>query len=269
MVQNQLKLPRKNILLFLAALLFITGNVLAQESGDNGDTRLKVIQLSPGAGPTDVFIDGEQVADDLGFGDLTDLELETGRHQVRAVLGDTEISRTVNLRQSQPYTLTINNRAFDPGTTLIPHNTTTIQNQAKLRVAHFSPDLLAVDVELEDGSTVNTGDLNYLETGSYTTLQPGNYTVEVTETRIGGTSFERQIRVRPNTTYTAFIAGLGSGPSDQSLRIIPVTDSLKRQIENGGSGDNGKGNGDAGDDEEDTIRQDFSLVCRFEETNSD
>jgi len=271
MVQNQLKLLRKNILLCLLALLFFTGIVSGQESGNSGDTQLKVIQLSPDAGSVDIFIDGEQIGDDLSFGELAGTGLESGVHVVRAESENINLSRTVDLQQGRAYTLTINNRAFEPGTTLIPHNTATSNGQTKLRMAHFSPDLLTVNAELENGGSFTTN-LDYLETGNYTPLSPGNYTVEVEEQRIGGTSFNRQIRLRPNTTYTAFIAGLKSGSSEHRLRIIPVTGRIERQIDNGGGeNENGNGdtdNGDTGDDEEDTIRQDFSLVCRFEENSN-
>lgn len=246
--------------------MFVTGTVHAQESENNGNTQLKVIHLSPDAEPVNVFIDGEQVGSSLGFGDLVGVELETGRHEVRAESDDIELSRTVNLRQGQYYTLAINNRAIRPDTTLISHDTATSQNQARLRLAHFSPDLLTVNAELEDGDTYIARNLNYLETGEYTEFSPGNYTFTVRESRVTGASFDSSVRLRANTSYTGFIAGLKSGSTDQRLRIIPVSNRLERQVDNGENG-NGNGNGN-GETDNGEIRQDFSLVCRFEEPNS-
>lgn len=269
MVQNSRKISRKNILLFLTALMFVTGTVSGQESQSKGNTQLKVIQLSPDAEPVDIFIDGEQVGNNIGFGDLVGVELETGRHTVRAESDNIELTRTVNLRQSRTYTLAINNRAIRPDMTLVSQDTTASRNQTRLRLAHFSPDLLTVNVELEDSDTFIARDLNYLETGEYRNFRPGTHTFIVRESRVTGTSFDSSVRLRPNRSYTGFIAGLKSGSTDQRLRIIPVSDRLERQIDED-EDENGNGNGNGnGETENGEIRKDFSLVCRFEESSSD
>lgn len=262
----------KEIVLFLAALILVTGTVHAQESDNGEDIQFKVIQLSPNAGSTDIFVDGEKIGDGLEFGDLASIEIESGTYQVRAESDEIDIFRTVNLQQDSSYTLAIHNRALSPDTTLLSHDTTESEDQTRVRFAHFSPDLLSVNIDMQNGNEVITRNLSYLETGNYVTVSPGNYTVEVTEPRIGGTSFSRQVRLRPDTTYTAFIGGLKRGPTDQGLRVIPVGSRLESQIDE--DNDNGNGNGDDDGDNGDTengeeIRQDFSLVCRFEDTSSD
>lgn len=277
MVQNSCRPSKLNLFLLLVILLFTTGMVSGQSSDNDGNTQLKVIQLSPDAEPMNIFIDGEKVGNNLEFGDLVGLDLETGRHEIRAVSTNTEVTRTVNLEQNRPYMLTINNRAISPETTLLSQNTTPPpQNQAKVRIAHFSPDLLAINVDVQNGNTFSTRDLSYLETEDYTTVSPGNYTVNVREPTAGGTRFNRQVRIRSNRTYTVFIAGLENGANGQNLRVIPVSERLEipaENGENGGNGDNGNGengNGENGEETngEDGIQKDFSLVCRLEETDS-
>lgn len=261
-------LSGKEILLFLVVLALATGTVHGQESENGDSTLLKVIQLSPDAGPTDIFVDGEKVGDSLGFGDLASVEIESGTHQVSAESDDIDISRTVNLREDRSYTLAIHNRAVSPDTTLLSQGSTTSEGQARVRFAHFSPDLLSVNIDMRNGDEITARNLQYLETGNYVTISPGNYTVEVTEPRIGGTSFNRQVRLRSDTTYTAFVGGLKSGSADQRLRVIPVASRLNAQIDDDDNGEDNNGNGNGDRDNEGEIRQNFSLVCRFEDTNS-
>jgi hypothetical protein len=132
-------------------------------------------------------------------------------------------------------------------------------------LAHFSPDLLTVNADLENGDSFSARNLNYLETGSYSELSPGNYSVTVTETRIGGTGFNSQLRLRANRSYTAFIAGLDSGSSNHRLRIIPVTGEIETPV----SDEDDTDTNESSEEDDFTIRQDFSLVCRFEEIDSD
>lgn len=255
MKQRSLK---HNALIFLVIVLFTAGLASGQE---DGRTELKVIQLSPDAEPVDVFVDGDRVATGLEFGDLTGLKLDSGTHTIRAESSEINISRTVNLNQNEVYTLAINNRAVNPGTTLLSRDTATTSNRAKLRIAHFSPDLLEVNVETENGRTIQTRDLSYLETGEYVTLPPGDYTLTVSEPRVGGSSFSSEISLSSNTAYTAFIAGLRSGAENQRLRVIPVQSRLETQVD-GGNGEEDNGQTGEGD-----IRRDFSLVCRLEEVD--
>jgi len=270
---KSVKTPVNNTILFLTCLIFITGSVSGQASGGNESSQLKVIHLSPGAGSVDIFLDGEQIASNIGFGDLTATELESGSHNVRIVSDSIEISRTVNLDPGRYYALTVNNRALNPNTTLIRQNTTVSEGQAKLRLAHFSPDLLTVNADLENGDSFSARNLNYLETGNYSELSPGNYSelspgnysVTVTETRIGGTGFNSQLRLRANRSYTAFIAGLDSGSSNHRLRIIPVTGEIETPV----SDEDDTDTNESSEEDDFTIRQDFSLVCRFEEIDSD
>ena len=251
--------------MFLISILFIAGAVSGQQSENNGTTQLKVIHLSPDAGSVSVFVNDKKIGTNIGFGDFAGTEIEAGVHEVRVESDNIDLSRNVNLRSDRTYTLTVNNRAFSPDTTLISHNTSTTENRAKIRLAHFSPDLLNVNANLENGGSFRTRALRYLEVGRFSSINPGNYTVQVTESRLGGTSFERQIRLRRNTSYTAFIAGLKTGTSDQRLRIIPLSGRLETQIEDE---ENGDSNDDGDTENGREIRQDFSLVCRFENTSS-
>lgn len=260
------RISRENILLFLTALLFLTGAASGQESENNENTQLKVIQLSPDAGPMDVFVDGEQIGNNLGFGDLAGVELEPGTYRVRAVSDEAEVSTTVDLQQNRSYTLTINNRVVNPGTTLLSQTTTAPENQARVRFAHFSPDLLVVDADIQNGNAVSVSDLSYLETSTYATISPGEYTVDVEEPRIGGIEFDRQVSLEAGSTYTLFISGLKSGGANgENLRVIPVTGTIEQQVDE-------NGNGDDDEDEDETedgivFEEDLRLVCRLESNN--
>jgi len=135
---KSVKTPVNNTILFLTCLIFITGSVSGQASGGNekltvkGDSSFSWCRIC-----RHIFLDGEQIASNIGFGDLTATELESGSHNVRIVSDSIEISRTVNLDPGRYYALTVNNRALNPNTTLIRQNTTVSEGQAKLRLAHF------------------------------------------------------------------------------------------------------------------------------------
>jgi len=265
-MQNEwLKRYTNNIFLVLAALIFFTGTVSGQTI-DSQDPELKVIQLSPDAGPANVLVDGEQIGSGLGFGELAATKLDPGSHQITITSDNIDISRTVNLSQNQYYTLTVNNRVVNPGTTLLSQNTTVSEGQTKLRLAHFSPDLLGVDATTDGSSSFSATGLNYRETTDYVEISPGNYTIEVTEPRIGGASFNQQISLEANKTYTGFVSGLKAGPSDQRLRIIPVAGRIETEVEE----DQEQPETEPEPEEDDgVIRKDLSLVCRFEEIESD
>jgi hypothetical protein len=255
---------KKFTLLFFIALILTLGLVSAQDSEESSSTTLKVIQLSPDAESMDIFVDDEKVGEDLEFGDLVGLELESGRHTIRAVSETADVSTNVNLNQDRSYMLTINNRIVNPETTLISQDLSDPQDQAKVRTAHFSPDLLEVNIDARNGNSFTARDLSYRETSRYTTVSPGNYTIKVTEARVGGIEFNRRVRLRAGRTYTLFVSGLKSTRvTGQDLRIIPVSGNMNEKIDDEDNGDvdgDQTGNGDG-------IEKDFRLVCRLEETD--
>lgn len=250
----KVKIPVLSVFL-LTALAFVS----AAESAEN--SQLKVVHLSPNAEPMDIYIEDELVAEDVGFGESVNVEIEPGEYRISAVASggdveDAEISRTVTL-EDDAYSFVITNRAINLDAELLRRETSTAENSARIRIAHFSPDLVDLEAELENGDSFGT-QLSYRQTSEYRTFEPGNHTLEVTETRVAGTSFEREFRLRPGRTYTAFIAGSPGGANPRP-QIILVADSPVREE----NGENNGHNGDEDTENGDAIEKDFRIQCEI------
>lgn len=211
-------------LVLILCLILLTVNVSAQEAA-----RVKVVQLSPNAEPLNVFIDGEREAESLEFGSSTRyIELEPGTHRVRIADSgnDTVLTRSFNFRQGRSYTFATRNFASFMESTITTAQRSRVPNgNAQIRMAHLSPDLLEVDVNLENGNSFSIDGLSYQEVGSYARVSPGNYTVNVRNSRNNRQIFRDTVTLRAGRSYTGFIAGASNGAQNQRFRVVRVLET--------------------------------------------
>ncbi len=237
--------------LFLAAAVSLS---VAQED----DTRLRAVHMSPGASDISVFLDGERYSRRIGFGVATGYRtLDTGSSTVELISeGDSLLTRTLDLDEGD-YTLVIRDRSFNPGTTLIrDFGDSAPSDRSRVRIAHFSPDVLNVDVSLSDGSTFNVNDLSYRGVSRYRSLRPGsNYTLTVEDASTGRQLLEQDLRLRRGRTSTLFISGLLR--QSPRLGVRGITEATRDT-----DGSNGGGDDDGGEDWVTIRRGDYRFECR-------
>lgn len=221
------------VLSFLLTLILMTGSVSAQNAS------LKAVHLSPGADAVDIFVDGERAAGSIGFGESTgSIQLEAGEHEISIVpagadAGDAETSTSLNFQKDRSYIVVARNYgSFMEVDALNTSRTTPASKKARLRMAHFSPDLLEVDILIENSNSYSTNSMAYRETSNYISTTPGNYTITVKNSRNIREIFTDDISVHNGRIYTAFV----SGTSSRGFQIVLLTERAP-ETRNGGDED--------------------------------
>ena len=264
-VSQHVAMKEKTVVLFLG-LVFTLGAVSGASLNSNGESsemaELRVAHMSPNAEPMDIFVNNERIAEGIGFGDSVNADIESGTYQVRAAptgegVEEASVSKTVNLEAGSAYTTVITNRKINLDMEVLSREMEAPSDEARVRIAHFSPDLTGLNAEL-DGLEA---DLAYREVSTYSTVTPGEYTVEVTEEGIGGAEPNQDVTLDEGTVYTAFIAGDATRDS-RGLQIISLSDGPEPEEvdRDDGNGDRQTGNAIQRD-------LDLGLECRLVDTS--
>lgn len=150
-----------------------------QPLGEN-EAGVRVAHLSPDAPNVDVYVEGDPVLEDVGYGDVSDyLIVEAGTYQVTvtaagdpdtvAFEGDVAFGRTY-------YTVAaIGELGAETFMPLVLKD----YNVAQVRLIHASPDAPAVDVTIQDEQRTWFEDVTFGGSTDYVAVPPGSYTLEV------------------------------------------------------------------------------------------
>lgn len=200
---------------------------------------LRVVHASPDAPPVDLLVDGEIAVDGVSFGNASDyLELEPGSYNVTVVSADDPdevlFRSALGLRADSRYTVTVAGEASpDARTELV----TLVQaddspppapNESTVRLLHLSPDAPTVDV-VANGTTL-FDNVSYRNVTPYTTVRPGNYTIEVRTAAPddeGTVVATFDVAFEAGTAASAFAIGYldpDGAPADRPFDLRVVTD---------------------------------------------
>ncbi len=219
-------------ILLAVFLMLVIGAVLAishtQDEGQEETSQVRVVHMSPGLQDVSVFIDGERKADGVGFGQASVYqEVDTGDREIQVAPAgagvDQELAATrFTFEEGESYTVVVTDRGFSPGVEVIQDDPQPQPGQSQFRVAQFSPDLLEVDVVIEDGPLRRIDGIPYRSSSGYQSIEPGSYSLRV-EDAPGREVFTGDVSLEEDATYTLFVAGARGAP--QGLQVVPVIDS--------------------------------------------
>mgnify|MGYP006274682129 FL=1 len=228
-------------------LLFLTTSVSAQ------NTSVNALQLSPDSEALDIYVGDERLFESLEFGEVAEeTDISSGTREVKAVPAGSEPinARSIlsfNFRENNSYTIvTRNNAPFIQTTVVLNDQIKPPEGESRLRLAHFSPDLLNIDLEAENGNSYSVENLGYTSTSSYRNISSGNYTITASNPTTGRELFSDDIELRENRTYTGFI----TGTSFSGFQIVTVTEEIRETEE---QTDNGETETENGEEEQDLI----------------
>ncbi|WP_345782515.1 DUF4397 domain-containing protein [Halostagnicola sp. A-GB9-2] len=154
------------------------------ETGDDevpdGVSAVRVAHFSPDAPAVDIYLDGEQVLESVGYNDVTPyLEIEPGTAAVTiTAAGDAEavvFEDDVHFGQAFYTVAAIGELEADTFSPLI----LTDAGSALIRLAHASPDAPAVDVVGNDGSMDLFENVSFGMATNYVALPAGSYSLDV------------------------------------------------------------------------------------------
>lgn len=188
---------------------------------DEGDASVRIVHASPDAPDVDVSIDDETVLEDVSFGTVSDyLDLSEGTHTVTVTLSDDPeevvYEDEFEVEAGESYTAAATGEVTEDAETsfepvvLSDNATEPADDEAAVRLAHFSPDAPAVDVTVEESGDVLFEDVSFREATEYATVPEGDYTLEVrpaTEDNDGDVVATFDVTAEGGTAYTAFAVG--------------------------------------------------------------
>jgi hypothetical protein len=195
------------VVLSLTSLLFAAttlgqGNTGADDStgtgsctdalgiGAAGDACISVVHASPDAPNVDIYLNGERVLGDLGFGWWSNwLAVPAGEHQVQVTAAgaapDTAvIDATVTVEEGMGYQIAATGLLAEITPQIYPIDFSTIdEGNARVNVVHTVPDAPAVDVAVTGGDVLVSG-LEFPNASDFLEVPGGTYDLEV---RVAGT----------------------------------------------------------------------------------
>jgi hypothetical protein len=179
----------------LTLLLAATALTAACDDDDNtgpeGEARVRVVHASPDAPNVDVLLDDDEVLSDVAYLEASDyLEASAGGHNVKvnaAGTATTVIDADVTLADGADYTVIASGLAAEiTPIVLLDDNSTPAAGNARVRAIHGAPGAPAVDVyvtapgaDIETALPVLTG-VEFGDVADYLEVPAGDYQVRVT-----------------------------------------------------------------------------------------
>ncbi|TQQ81329.1 DUF4397 domain-containing protein [Halonotius terrestris] len=217
-----------------ASAVLPAGTALA----DSGETAgLRVAHASPDAPAVDVYVDGAKAVADLEFGSVTDyLEVPTGDREIAVNVAGTETTVfgpvTVTLAAEDYSAVALGEVTSDDTTFTVSllqdTNGANLDDEARIRAVHASPDAPAVDVTVNDGALTVFEDLAFGESSGYAVVPAAEYNIEIRPAGGGDPVFETTATLAAGSTYTAFAEGYltpDDEPADESFSLLLSEDA--------------------------------------------
>ena len=226
--------PRPRPLVFLLVMVLLAAGLFApvgaQENVEANAT-LRIVHASAGAPAIDVLVDGQPLAQDVEYGEVTDfVPLSADEHQIQVVpTGQTAenaiVDESFDADAGKAYIFT----AFGPlneieGKIFEVDLDRVEDAKARVRVIHLAADAGDVDVTVTGGDEL-FGGVGFGDDADYRDLDPGTYSIDVrgSEDRVLVTVPE--LTFLPGRVYD--IIALGQ-LSDQSVQLLSLETSVSR-----------------------------------------
>jgi hypothetical protein len=209
--------PFMNYFLFLSVLLIIAGlaSMPLTPASAESPAFVRIIHASPAVGTADVFLDGNKLLSDFGFGTITGYaSIPPGPHKVQIALvgrgpGASAINETLNVSPGVAYTVAaIGSKSSSLSLEVFIDNNQLTPGMAKVRFYHLSPGTGSVDAAT-NGQEIIRG-LTYQQASNYVAVHPGSYTFNVDVTQPSA-QLSVPVTLKANTVTSEFAVGIFNG----------------------------------------------------------
>jgi Domain of unknown function (DUF4397) len=209
-------------LALVTALLFVLSPFEARPVPGENPTFVRLVDASPDAGLTDMFVDGKELVSNFQFGTVTRYAtVPPGYHRWQmAAIGKgpaaAVVTQVILCDPGEPYTIAAyGTKATGIKLGLFSDDNELVRGKTKVRVYHFAPDVGSIRV-LADAVPIAVG-LAYSGASRYTTLSSSAYTLHVLR-QDGSTATSQVQRLGPDTVASIFLIGMGQ--ANPQLQLV-------------------------------------------------
>ncbi len=156
--------------------------------GEEGDAAINVLHLSPDAPAVDVLLNGDVALENVAFGDFSGwVAVPAGEHQVQVVptgeMADAAvIDAMVTVEAGAAYHIAAIGMVADIQPAIFQADLSMLMDDnARIRVIHTSPDAPAVDIAVTGGDVL-IENLEFPNASDYLEVPAGSYDLEVRPT---------------------------------------------------------------------------------------
>src|SRR5262245_54485001 len=202
----------RRLMLALSALFAFALMAPLPTLAQGAQSRIRVMHDSPDAPNVDVFVDGQQVFENVPCSTTTDYQaLAPGKHRVQVApagksADDSVIDTNVDLTGGKPYTVVALGKLADIKAKVLADTSKTPQaGHARLRIIQASADIGPVDI-YPSGSTTPLLTDQYFGSADYINIPAGTYAFNVTPAGSAQVTLtSQQLKFEPNWVYTLVI----------------------------------------------------------------
>lgn len=184
------------------------------------DSYVRILHASPDAPPVDIYANGNQIAKNLKYKQLTEyVPVKSGEYNIQVFPAGQKTNPVIDTQFTVPsensFTVAAVGKLSD--ISLLPimemYMPMVDKRKSYIRFAHLSPNAPAVDITLPDESILFS-DVSFKEYTDYLYVAPGNYTLQVKPTGKDDVVLTvPNVKLSPGTIYTVYAVGLlGDNP---------------------------------------------------------
>jgi len=206
------------ILLFLTGFFMMAIPFAMNAEANTEGAQVRILHASPDAPAVDVYINKDKIISGMKFKELSEyLPIDEGSYDIKIFAAgnkpkksDPVLEANLTFVAGDASTLAVSGMLEDLELTEFSDDHTTMEDKAKLRVLHLSPDAPKVDVYSLDTAVV-TG-VGYPKATEYQTLPEGEYTLDIRPAGQEKAIFNvPNVELKKGENYTAIAVGLLKG----------------------------------------------------------
>lgn len=180
----------------------------------SSDSYVRILHASPDAPPVDIYANGDLIAENLTYSQLTDyVAVKPKEYSIQVYPAGQKTNPVINTKLNVPSKSSFTIAAIDrlSNISLLPimevYMPMVDRRSSYVRFAHLSPNAPAVDVALPNGTNLFS-DVSYKQSTDYISVDPGNYTLQVKPA--GNNQIVLtvpNVKLAPGTIYTVYAIG--------------------------------------------------------------
>ena len=197
--------------------------------GAEGDAAVNVVHASPDAPAVDVYVNGEPALTGLAFGEFSGwVALPAGEHQIQvtaegAALDTAVIDAMVTIEAGAAYHIAATGLLAEIAPQVYQTNLSMLMDEtARIRVIHASPDAPGVDIAVTGGDVL-IENLEFPNASDFLEVPAGSYDLEVRPTGTEDVALALPgVALEAGMVYDVFATGL-LADGTLSVLVVPST----------------------------------------------
>lgn len=179
------------------------------------DSYVRIIHASPDAPPVDIYANGNLIARNLAYKQLTNyVAVKPGEYTIQVYPAGQKLNPVINTKFAVPQKSSFTIAAVGKlaNISLLPimevYMPMIDKRSSYIRFAHLSPNAPAVDITLPDGTKLFSN-VSYQQYTDYISVAPDNYTLQVKPAGSNQVVLTvPNVKLLPGTIYTVYAVGL-------------------------------------------------------------